>query len=153
MKLLHKEIKNSIKDAKNLNQILIITISILKNYKNSKANRIGYVAGAVTSDGDEKLKENIENLDRYTKQIRKENRFHIFSSTDIFDEKLIYNLEELVLSPNEVEKKFREFWRKILGSSYITDIFMTPGWQRSRGAKDEHKTAKDAGLKIHHLDN
>lgn len=28
---------------------------------------------------------------------------------------------------------------------------MTPGWEKSKGAQNEHKTAKACGLKIHYL--
>lgn len=151
MKLLHEEIKKSIEDAMSLSQIAKITTSILKKHKNKGVNRIGYVAGIVTSGGEKRLQENINNLDRYTKRVRKKSKFPIFSSTDMFDERLVYNLEELSLPPNEVEKKFWEFWRIILKSGYITDIFMTPGWEISKGAQDEYNTAKKIGLTIHYL--
>jgi len=37
-------------------------------------------------------------------------------------------------------------------SSYVTDIFMTPGWQRSKGAIAEHRIAKTKKIKIHYLE-
>ncbi len=36
---------------------------------------------------------------------------------------------------------------------YITDIFMTPRWEHSEGARDEHKNAIKAGMTIHYVEN
>jgi hypothetical protein len=148
---LQKEIKNSTKKVKNLNQIAKNTILILKKCKIDEAKRIGYVAGIVTSDGPENIDKNVKNLTKFTNKIRERNSFPIFSSTDVFSKKCIAKLDEMNLPPEKIEVEFWKFWRKLLRSGYITDIFMTPGWDRSLGAQDEHKTAKKAGLKIHYL--
>jgi hypothetical protein len=152
MSLLHQEIRKTITHSKDLIEIARITNSVLKKYRAKGIKRIGYVAGILTSEGEDKLQENINRLDKHTENIRKANNYPVFSSTDIFDKKLVYSLEEIKLSPNKVEEKFREFWRIILSSGYVTDIFMTPGWKRSRGAQDEHKTAKENGLKVHYVE-
>lgn len=46
-----------------------------------------------------------------------------------------------------------KFWRDILESGHVTDIFMTPRWEQSKGAIDEHEAAKQLGIKIHYMNN
>ena len=150
MKLLSVDIKESYKNVKDLITAAKFAISVLKEYRKKGTNRIGYVAGIVTSDGTENIDENVRKLKSYTKNIRKQYNFHIFSSTDIFDKKFIEKLDEMSLPLKIFEKRFLNFWEKILVSGYITDIFMTPGWERSRGAKFEHNIANNKGLDIHY---
>lgn len=45
----------------------------------------------------------------------------------------------------------RFFWREIFKSGHVTDVFMTPRWEKSKGAVDEYKTAQKIGLTIHYL--
>ena len=150
MKSLHTLIKKELKSVTNLDQTSKIVLSMLKDLKDSKESRIGYVAGVVTSDGPEKIDENVRNLINCTKNIRKQYNFPIFSSTDIFDKKFIENLDEMSLPPKIFEERFLYFWEKILESGYVTDIFLTPGWERSRGAKFEHNIANNKRLEIHY---
>lgn len=147
---INKKIYESIKKATNLNQIYTLLITVLEEYVDHKPHKLGYVAGIVTSDGPDNINNNVKILKKFTNKIRKRNNFPIFSSTDAFSKKSIRKLDEMKLPPEKIEEEFWKFWRKILTSGYITDIFMTPGWDRSRGAQDEHKTAKKAGLKIHY---
>lgn len=75
----------------------------------------------------------------------------MFSAIDVFSSEIYERLAEWKLPFNEREVKARSFWRKILKSGHVTDIFMTPRWEKSKGATDEHKTAKEIGLKIHYI--
>lgn len=108
--------------------------------------RIGYVAGIINSDGQEFVKTNIEKLDKFTDVIRGNNNFPIFSSIDICLHAKLWDKIQPV-----TEATWLKFWQNILNNGYVTDIFMTPRWEKSVGATDEFNTAKRHGLKIHYV--
>ncbi len=114
--------------------------------------RIGYVAGIITSDGPEYFQANRKRLADYVKKLRKIHKFPMFSAIDVFSSEVYERLKEWKLPFAEREMKVRSFWRKILKSGHVTDIFMTPRWEKSKGASDEHRTAKKIGLKIHYIE-
>jgi len=87
-------------------------------------------------------------LREHTEKIRKEKDFPIFSATDVMALETLIQIKAHKL----VVKDFIKFWREILESGHVTDIFMTPRWNKSFGATDEHETAKKLGIKIHYLD-
>ena len=58
-------------------------------------------------------------------------------------------MEEVEFERELREHHFVQFWKMILKSGHITDIFMTPRWEISRGAKVEYITAKKLKIKIH----
>ncbi len=149
-KVISEKIKESLKNAKDLNLVAKSAISVLKEFKSKGANRIGYVAGTITSEGYEKIEENVKKLIKYTIKIRKREGFPIFSSTDLFDKKFVSQLKELSLPPDKLEEEFLKCWKNILSSGYVTDIYITPGWENSQGARFELKVAKEARLKIHY---
>jgi hypothetical protein len=112
--------------------------------------RIGYVAGILFSDGPEFFDRNVKILEDHTTRIRSEQSFPIFSSIDVFYDDDFYNrLPETTLPYDQRRKVFFDFWRAIVGCGYVTDIFMTPRWEKSEGARDEYETAKKHNLKIH----
>jgi hypothetical protein len=77
----------------------------------------------------------------------------IFSSVDLFYGNEFYNqIEDTRLPYKERRTAFIGFYREILQNSFITDIFMTPRWQKSEGATDEHETAKKQKLTIHYVE-
>ena len=109
--------------------------------RNAPGGRIGYVAGKISSDGLERLEENRRILSEKTEKFRQNYYFPIFCANDI-------------ITPEFVEKNGHEgtpyiaFWRKVLESGLVTDVFMTLGWKSSVGATDEHTTAKINELNI-----
>lgn len=109
--------------------------------------RLGYVAGIITSDGPKKLWDNIARLERYTDRVREAEGFPVFSATDVFSKELFDRLDVGAVS----EKEYQPFWRNVLGCGYVTDIFLTPRWEESRGATDEWRTATKLGLTIHYV--
>jgi hypothetical protein len=141
-------LKKSIKKASSIEEVLQITLEIISQTKkdNSEA-RIGYVAGKVTTDGKENILKNLKRLHSFTEDIRKEFGENIFSAADVFDEEVYWKIN--IARPIH-EEEFYALWQRIVGSG-ITDIFMTPEWEKSTGASDEHKTAKKLGIKIHYL--
>lgn len=77
--------------------------------------------------------------------------FPIFSPTDVFDQKLFEQINAHQLTGED----FMVFWRAILRTDerYITDIFMTPRWQQSIGAVEEHQIAQELGMNICYINN
>lgn len=122
--------------------VLIAFGEIGKDFK-----RIGYVSGIITSDGPKFVKRNMENLLLYTESLRDKNNFPIFSAGDIFTEEVFERVDAFNLPSHH----FLKFWREILVSGWVTDIFMTPRWDESKGALDEHEVAEKQNLKIHYL--
>jgi hypothetical protein len=127
-----------------LTEVIII---ILKDSHQKANNQLGYVSGIITSDGPDYIKRNFKVLEKYTEKLRQTKNYPIFSATDIFHTELLSRLNGGIL----VDHHFLKFWREVLESGYVTDIYMTPGWERSVGAKDEYETAKNRSLKIHYL--
>ena len=144
-----ERIRGAVKYAKDINEVKTSVLSVLKELKNEGAERIGYVAGLVTSEGPENIDKNVRRLVGFTEHIRTQNDFPIFSSTDVVSDELFERLGLEEFQKTDWEK----FWRDILGAEgkYVTDIFMTPGWEASRGSRDEHKVAKEVGMQIHYL--
>jgi hypothetical protein len=118
--------------------------------KNHPSNRIGYVSGIISSDGPEHMDRNIKILKEYTEKLRDTHDFPIFSATDVFSDEIFGRLGHFT-SHRRMQEEFMQFWRDIFDSGHITDIFMTPRWEKSEGAKDELETAKKLNLKIHYI--
>ena len=150
---MHKNIGPALKSAKNLIHVREELVKLFKTTKNGKAAKIGYVAGIITSDGPEYFETNRKRLVDYVKKLGKIHSFPMFSAVDVFSSEVYERLEEWKLPFGEREVKVRFFWREILKSGCVTDIFMTPRWDKSKGAINEHKTAKEIGLKIHYVED
>ncbi|MDO8621118.1 MAG: DUF4406 domain-containing protein [Candidatus Levybacteria bacterium] len=147
-----KNIRPALKNATTLHHVKKELVKFLEITKNKNGNiKIGYVAGILNSDGPQHFESNRKKLADYAEKLRKIHEFPIFSGVDIFSNEVYSRLEEWRLSLEEKEEKARLFWREILESGHITDIFMTPRWEKSKGANDEHETAKKIGLKIHYV--
>lgn len=143
-----KLLRKSIKNASNFDDVLEITLEVIALIRSRLPNtKIGYVAGKVTTDGKENILKNLERLHSFTERISKEFEENIFSAADVFNEEVYWKIN--IARPIH-EKEFYALWQKIVGSG-ITDIFMTPEWEKSTGATDEHKTAKALGLTIHYI--
>lgn len=151
-----KNIRSALKSARSLVHVkkeLIKLFKVTKNQAGGGIIRIGYVAGIINSDGPKYFEINRNKLAAHTEKLRRIHRFPIFSAVDVFSDNICAQLEEMELSFEKREEKVRKFWCKILKSGHVTDIFMTPRWEKSKGASDEHKTAKQIGLRIHYLED
>jgi len=144
-KKIRTKIQSEIDSIKDLNSLKTTLLSTIKEFRGNQ-EKLGYVAGMIASDGRDKIWENIRALDDFAEQLRKANSFPIFSAVDVFSEDVYgaINLESLP------DADFKIFWRDVLGSGYVTDIFMGPRWEDSEGAKDEHEFSKSAGILIHY---
>lgn len=137
--------------------LLHVEKELVKLFKTTKTHagggitRIGYVAGIITSDGPGYFEANRKRLADYVRKLRKIHKFPMFSAVDVFSSEVYERLEEWKLPFSEREVKARYFWRKILKSGHVTDVFMTPRWEKSKGATDEHETARKIGLRTHYI--
>lgn len=145
---MQERIREAVKDSETLNEVRDNILTLLKNlFEIDGATQIGYVSGIITSDGKEKIGENIERLQRFTEHVRKTSGFPIFSSIDVFPDELFNRLGGAKIGKEEWEV----FWREVLQSPYVTDMFMTPRWNQSTGATDEFRTAKATGKTLHYF--
>lgn len=135
----HADKKNSLEEVKVAVLEALKEISLI-----SDSGRLGYVSGIMTSDGPEYTERNIKILEQYTEDLRNTNNFPVFSATDVFDQELFRRID----SHNIPVQEWFDFWREILRNGLITHIFMTPRWEKSKGAIDEYETAKELGLEV-----
>ena len=147
---MEKNIGPTLKNAKNL---IHVREELIRLFKEARTTKIGYVAGVIYSEGPEFADNNLKKLSFYAEQLRALHDFPMFTAVDVFPHEVYNNLEEWKLSFEEREVKVRQFWREILKSGHVTDIFMTPRWEKSKGALDEHKTARQLGLEIHYVED
>lgn len=134
--------------ANRIDQVIEGVVGVLRAIKRkTRAKKVGYVAGIITSDGPEYIARNIQKLEEYTERIGDEIDFPVFSAADVFSKDLLDRLHARSLPA----QTWFDFWRAILGSGEVTDIFMTPRWKDSLGARDEHETAQKLGIAIHYL--
>lgn len=131
--------------ASSLQEVHLSLLEVFGAVKTHPEGRIGYVSGVITSDGPAQIEANLAKLARYTDRLRTMHNFPIFSATDIFTD----DLYDRIKAASILTKDWLLFWRGVLSSGHVTDIFMTPGWERSHGAMDEHTVARELGLKIH----
>jgi hypothetical protein len=150
--MVKQKIKKAVKNAKDLNETKQILLELFQEIRNEN-DQIGYVAGILFSDGLQYFERNRQLLAKRTEIIRNHQQFPIFSAYDIFSDGLYDQIEEKEISYQERRNAFINFWRGIVGSGFVTDIFMTPRWEFSEGARDEHETAQKFGLTIHYFND
>lgn len=143
-------IRESVKDSNTLAEVRDSLLSVFKGLRMQGHTRIGYVSGVVTSDGRENILKNIARLDRFTEHIRVQQENPVFSATDVFDDTLFKRLD----AAGFVNEDWYVFWREVLGAEekFVTDMFMTPRWEKSSGATDEHKVAQEVGMTIVYIE-
>lgn len=148
------QIKDTLQNAKNLNEVKEQFLEFLQEIKKQEKHlQIGYVAGILYSDGPEYFERNRQLLKKRTEIIRKNQNFPIFSAYDIFHWGLYDQIEERNFPDSKRRAAFIQFWRDIVGSSLVTDVFMTPRWEFSEGARDEHETAQKFNLTVHYFND
>jgi hypothetical protein len=151
---MREKIVEAISASTNLKTIVESFNKLCKELHEQDTDRIGYVAGIIFSEGPKHVERNIARLEEYTNMLRNTYQFPIFSSVDLFYANKFYDqIEDTKLPYDERRKAFIQFYRDILQNTYITDIFMTPRWEKSEGATDEHETAKKYNLTIHYLED
>ena len=141
-------IQPRLKSVGSFGELFSIVCTTLQEVKEKGQTRIGYVSGIISSDGPDKIQENIERLQRITEILRGNHKFPIFSATDIFTNEVY---ERCTKDSVLLNTDFIQFWRNLLGAGFVTDVFMTPRWEFSEGATDEHLVADELGLNIHYF--
>ena len=147
--MMKKILRESLKNTESFEEVLSITVKIISEIKKKNlAVKIGYVSGKVTADGEEYIADNLARLHKFTEQLEKVHGEYIFSAADVFSDEIYWKIN----LPRPIhETDFYTFWRKVV-SSGVTDIYMTPEWEKSTGAKDEHEIATKLQLKIHYVE-
>lgn len=115
-----------------------------KANEESQGGKVGFVSGKIMADGFIYSFKNLAMIARRERAIRSEEHIPVFSATDF-----LFN--ELVNTVFRGKASGDEYWRDIIESGYITDIYMVPGWESSNGAKSEFDSAKKKHLKIHYV--
>lgn len=148
------EIYQAINHSTNLVHVQEGMFEVFKTIKEAEPNqRIGYVSGLISSEGPENIPKNMKRLEAYTELIRKQYDFPIFSATDVFGNGMHEQVEEFHFEKELQQKHFMDFWDAVLGTGHVTDIFMTPRWEVSTGAKDEFRIAQAMGMKIYMIES
>ena len=139
--------------VQNVDEVRVAILSLLNEMRKvRKHDSIGFVSGMIFSEGIEYKPRNLKRLAAYTEKLRKENTYPIFSAVDIFYNGLFEKLPESKLPEIIRRPIFFAFWKSIMESGYITDLFMTPRWEKSQGALDEIEKGKKAGMVIHYVE-
>lgn len=107
--------------------------------------RILYVIGIISSDGAEHVQRNLDALERNTKLLREHYGPFVFSARSVWSDELFAR----VGSPNIPEQDFIQLWDEMLHCGCISGLLLTPRWEISRGAQDEHRIARSLNLEIH----
>lgn len=138
----------TLKHASTLSEVLTaLIISFEDAKKRKKINQIGYVSGMITSEGVEHIPKNILILKNHSLLLRQELLYPVFSAPDVFTDEMFIQID----ADNIPYDHWIYFWRDVLKSGHITDVFMAPRWEKSKGATDEFETATELGLTIHYI--
>ncbi|HUC38825.1 MAG TPA: hypothetical protein VL944_01715 [Candidatus Acidoferrum sp.] len=125
-------------------------VGVLRGFREERSlERLGFVAAIRESDGvePEKIELNELRLAGYVNSLRLVTPFPLFSCLDIYTPRFLANF----YGENSVEA-WDKFWKDIFKPKEITDLFLTPRWEQSYGARFERKLAEELDLKVHYVD-
>lgn len=143
-----KELYDNLNKARNIDEVCESLDQYLQIWQQKHPERgINFVIGVITSEGKEKEEGNRQRLKRYTEIIRKQSKGFTFCWEDIFVSEIRKNIQADSIS----YEKFLECSQTIVGGGYISDIYLTPRWEKSLGARLEHKVAQEKGIRLHFL--
>ena len=147
------EIYQQIRETTSLPEVQEGLLRVFRTVKEAEPQqRIGVVSGIITSEGDEFMERNIRRLHLYTAHLSQLHNFPVFSSVDVFGNGLYSQIKEFSFERELREKHFVDFWRGVYRSGHLTDVFMTPRWEKSSGARDEHAISLEEQIAIHYVD-
>ncbi|MDO8618487.1 MAG: DUF4406 domain-containing protein [Candidatus Daviesbacteria bacterium] len=139
-------IGKAVANADSLDEVFDSLISLLADIKDESGSGVAYVAGIVNSDGSEFRDRNIERLQSFTTKIGEKYGLVTFSAADLFPRDVFTKVTRNGFNPEE----FKSGWKRVFSSGYIEQVFMTPRWEVSDGATDEHNVATQLGLVINY---
>jgi len=139
--------QEAVREVRSLAQVGEAMLSTLAEFKkgNPELVQLGYVSGIIGSDGPQHISRNRAILSQWAHELRLHKPFPLFAPSEIFTDAVYQAINVDELTNND----WFPFWRNILGARHITDIFMTPRWEESHGARDEYACARELGLRIH----
>ena len=117
----------AINDCESMHDVLDIVKRLLKETKNGGHDRIGYVAGIISSDGPEHIAANFARLCQYSRAIRVRAEIPLISAGWVFPPDMFNRLNGAAMG----EQFFYDFWEQVLRTGHITDMFFTPRWEVS----------------------
>lgn len=112
--------------------------------KETSVGKVGFVSGKIFSDGVILSVWNLGMIAKHARNVRKKVDYPVFSAVDFL-------LGEFLHRTYFGKQAGDQYWRDILGSRYVTDVYMTPGWDKSEGAVNEHNFAKENNLRVHYI--
>ncbi len=136
------KIIGSLRDSDEVQKRIIKKLEEAKS--KDKQGRVGFVSGPFFSNGPLRVVRNYRQLRKYARHIRESVDFPVFSAIDFISRAALMKLTSQNYHTGE-------FWKKIIGSGFVTDIYMAPNWEKSKGARSEHEAAKECGIKINYL--
>jgi len=150
IEIIHPEVKNATK----LPHVYEGLMRVFNTVKEAEPDqRIGYVAGMISSEGRDKIPLNMQKLRLYTQKVREKAEYPVFSAAELFDNGLHDSLEEFHYERELAQHHFVQFWRQILQSGHITDVHMAPRWEMSGGATDEHEVSQgENNIVLHYVE-
>jgi hypothetical protein len=153
---INKLMKVAVSNADTFDDIQRGVMGVLRLASHMTPNgRLGYLSAIISSLGYERIGEMTIRLENVTAQLR-ENAdmfgFPVFSSSDIFPPGGVMEARIKASGEKLSQDNFNKFWDSILGSGFVTDIFMTPHWELSSGAKLEYQKACDMKMVTHLYD-
>jgi hypothetical protein len=104
----------------------------------SKEGRFAFVSGVISAEGREFIGRNMAVLSDFTDHARANFAVPVMSAADVFHAGLLGKYRDAGL------EGWALFWRKVLASGVGT-LIMTPKWEISYGARDEHNFALSRG--------
>jgi len=143
------KIKEAVKESNTLDEVRDSLFTLFRHLREGGIQQIGYVSGPITADGPDNIDRNLEILEKNTETVRSAHDYPVFSPTDVFDKELFDRLNANGFKNPDWEV----FWEELLTANekFITDIFMTQGWERSHGSTCEFNSAKQVEIEIHYL--
>jgi hypothetical protein len=141
-----KQLFRSKTDGKtHLDEICVAIIDTIRIFPNT-TGRLGFVTGIIASEGHHLIDRNMEILEAYANHLRGKSEFPIFCATDIFYREFLHAVKW------NTTFDFFPMWRKVISEGGVTDLFQTPRWRLSLGARDEHEHSSTLQIRIHDLD-
>ncbi len=134
---MYEVLQRAVQQAHSLDEIGACVIPVLLNAKNRDPHRrLGYVSGIISSDGPEKMPENIRLLHERTEKIARLEKFPVFGPTYIFTDSVYGNID----AENLTSDDWNNFWASVL-IGIADKMYMTERWQCSKGAQFEFQLA------------